>query len=71
MAIAKTEGFRWLPSYYEAIRDLPDQERLMMYDAICDYGFGNEIDELPPLLRALFCLILESEKFMLGAKCAH
>lgn len=57
MAVAKTNGFRWLPSYYEAIRDLPDQERLGIYDAILDFGFGNQPDELPPMEQAIFCLI--------------
>lgn len=57
MTTAKTAGFRWLPSYYEAIRDLPDAERLAMYDAIADFGFGNEPGELPPLLLGYFRLI--------------
>lgn len=57
MAIAKTEGFRVLPSYYEAIRDIPDEERLKLYDALFDFGFGNEISELPPILNSLFRLI--------------
>ena len=57
MAKANTSGFRWLPSYYEAIRDLPDPERLAMYDAITDYGFGNEVVELPPILQGFFLLM--------------
>ena len=57
MATAKTSGFRWLPSYYEACRDLPDAERLALYDAIVDYGFGNDPGELPPLLSAILMLI--------------
>ena len=58
MASAKTNGFRLLPSYYEAIRDLPDEERLLLYDAVFDFGFGNEVQELPPLLKSLFGLIV-------------
>ena len=58
MASAKTNGFRLLPSYYEAIRDLPDAERLLLYDAVFDFGFGNEVQELPPLLKSLFGLIV-------------
>ncbi len=58
MTAAKTEGFRWLPSYYEAIRDLPECERLLICDAILDYGFGNEVGELPPLLAGYFRLIV-------------
>ena len=65
MSIARTNGFRWLPSYYEAIRDLPDAERLQMYDAIADFGFGNSVEELPPLLNGYFGLIKPSlEKSM-------
>ncbi len=54
---ANTNGFKWQPSYYEAIRDLPDAERLKMYDAISDYGFGNVIEDLPPLLNGYFLLM--------------
>ena len=60
MAKAKTNGFRLLPSYYEAIRDLPDDSRLAMYDAIFDCGFGNEVKDLPPLLNGYFMLIKPS-----------
>lgn len=57
MTKANTYGFRMLPSYYEAIRDLPDPERLRMYDAIMDYGFGNAPGQLPASLRGIFGLI--------------
>lgn len=61
MAKAQTFGFRLLPSYYEAIRDLPDDERLAIYDAIMDFGFGNEVHDLPtPLLDGYFRLIKPS-----------
>ena len=52
-----TEGVVFLASYYEAIRGLPDAERLMMYDAIVQYGIEGELPELPPILNAafLFC----------------
>ncbi len=60
MTKAKTDGFRWLPSYYEAVRDLPDSERLTIYDAIIDFGFGYEEPDLPPLLSGYFRLIKPS-----------
>lgn len=60
MVEAKTGGFRWLPSYYEVVRDLPDKERLIMYDAIADYGFGNDPGELPPVLKQFFRLMIPS-----------
>lgn len=60
MAKARTQGFRLLPSYYEAIRDLPDQERLQIYDALMDYGFGNAVQGLPPSIQGYFRLIQPS-----------
>lgn len=30
---AKTAGFRWLPSYYEAVRNLPDSDRLRVTES--------------------------------------
>ena len=52
-----TDGLVFLPSYYDAIRGLPDAERLQMYDAIVQYGIYGELPELPPILNAafLFC----------------
>lgn len=46
-----------LPSYYEAIKGLPNQDRLQMYDAIVRYGLYGEIIDLPPVLLSLFALI--------------
>ena len=50
-------GVVFLPSYHEAIRDLPDAERLSLYDAIVRYGLYGEIIELPPMQKAMFSLI--------------
>ena len=60
MISANTRGFRLLPSYYEAIRELPDGERLALYDAIFDFGFGNQVEELPLTVRAYFTLMKPS-----------
>ena len=47
-----------LPSYYDAIRPLPDEQRLALYDAIMDYAFGGkEPDDLPPILKGYFVLL--------------
>lgn len=51
------EGVVFLPSYHEAIRDLPDEERLQAYDAIVRYGLYGEITEMTPVMKALFSLI--------------
>ena len=50
-------GIVFLPSYHEAIRELPDSDRLKMYDAIVNYGLYGEVMELSPVLRAMFSLI--------------
>jgi hypothetical protein len=59
MLRANTGGFRMLPSYYDAIPNLPDAERLALYDAINDFGFGSGPGEeaLPPTLAGYFLLI--------------
>ena len=50
-------GVVFLPSYHEAIKDLPDSDRLQMYDAIVRYGLYGEITELSAVTKALFTLI--------------
>ena len=51
-------GFMMLPSYYEAIRPLPDDQRLALYDAIMDYAFqGVDPVDLPPILNGYFVLL--------------
>ncbi len=51
------DGVVFLPSYHEAIKDFPDEDRLRMYDAIIRYGLCGEIMDLPPVLRSMFALI--------------
>lgn len=47
-----------LPSYYEALRPLPDDMRLQLYDAIFDYAFrGTEPEGLSPVLNGYFALL--------------
>lgn len=51
-------GFLMLPSYYNAIRPLPDEQRLALYDAIMDYVFGGkEPEDLSPILNGYFVLL--------------
>lgn len=49
-----------LPSYYEAIKDLPDADRLALYDCLVRYGLYGEEIELPPHLRGYFTLMRPS-----------
>lgn len=47
-----------LPSYYEAIRPLPDGDRLALYDAIMDYAFAEkEPEDLSSILKGYFALL--------------
>ena len=51
-------GFLMLPSYYDAIRPLPNDQRLALYDAIMDYVFGGkEPKNLSPILKGYFVLL--------------
>ena len=51
-------GVVFYESYYEAVRDLSDADRLSMYDAILDFGFKGEVADLPPHLKPLLILIM-------------
>jgi len=52
------KGIVYLPSYHEAIRHLPDPDRLALYDAVLDYGLEEtEPQDLPPILQGYFALI--------------
>ncbi len=57
-----TNGFRMLPSYYKVIRPLPDRERLALYDAIMDFGFGNNPAKLHPILNGYLQLMLPTSE---------
>lgn len=52
------QGFVFLPSYYEAIRELPPEERLEVYDALCQYALdGVWPEELGTVPRIILRLI--------------
>ena len=51
-------GFVMLPSYFQAISPLEDQDRLALYDAIMRYVFDDqEPVELQGVLKSLFTLL--------------
>ena len=46
------------PSFYEAMKILPDNERLLLYDGICEYSLNGTLPvELPPTANSLFILM--------------
>ena len=51
------DGVVFLPSFHEAIKDLPDAERLGVYDAVIRYGLYGEVMEMPPVVKSMFALI--------------
>lgn len=54
------------PSFLDAIRMLPDEQRLELYDGICNYGVdGMEPEQLSPQAHAMFILmkpVIESSR---------
>lgn len=68
------ESFVIYKSFYEAIKDLPDEDRLMLMDAIMEYGlYGIEPADLPPVQRCIFTLIkpqmdANNRKYLSGKK---
>ena len=51
------KGVVFLLSFHEAIKDLPDMERLSVYDAVVHYGLYGEVIEMSPVARSLFALM--------------
>ena len=52
-----TDGVVFLPSFYEAIRNLEDPDRVKVYDAVICYGLYGVIPELPSHLQGYFVLM--------------
>lgn len=50
-------GFVFFDSYDAALRNLPDEDRLALYDAMCAFAFRGEEPSLSPLLASFFALI--------------
>ncbi len=53
----KRESFIFYKSFFEAIKGLPDNERLEMYDGIIKYAINGEKIFLDGFKNQLFCLI--------------
>lgn len=46
------------PSFYEAMKILPDSERLQLYDGLCEYSIsGTMVTKLSPMAQSLFTLM--------------
>lgn len=51
------EGYIFYISFYEAIRELSDKDRLALYDAINEYSLYGNMPELTGVPKAVFTLI--------------
>ena len=51
------KGVVFMLSYYEAIKDLPDNDRLSIYDAVMQYGFNGTEPQLSGIAKTVFTLI--------------
>ncbi len=51
------ESFVFYKSFYEALQDLKDKERLKVYDAICDLALNNNDTKLTGISKTIFTLI--------------
>ena len=49
--------FVFFDSYDAALRNLPDADRLALFDAMCAFAFRGEEPSLSPLLASFFALI--------------
>ena len=55
--MADKESFVFYASFYEALQDLKDKERLKMYDAICELALNNKEIKMAGLAKTIFTLI--------------
>ncbi|OPZ65922.1 MAG: hypothetical protein BWY85_00281 [Firmicutes bacterium ADurb.Bin506] len=57
MSTEEKSAFTFFRSYYEAARELPDRQRLALYDAVIKYGLDGEELNLTGIPKSLFILI--------------
>lgn len=69
----KRDSFIFYRSFYEAIKILPNKDRLKVFDAIAEYSLNFEPQELTGTASALFTLIqpqleANNKRFISGSK---
>lgn len=55
--MAEKDSFVFYASFYEALQDLKDKDRLKMYDAICELALNNKETKMTGLTKTIFTLI--------------
>ena len=71
--ITKRDSFIFYRSFYEALQDLPNQQKLEIYDAICNFSLNFHECELKGISSTIFKLIkpqleANNKRFMNGSK---
>lgn len=71
--LSEKESFIFYRSFFEALQDLKDKERLKVYDAICDLALNGNDTEFSGIARTVFTLIRpqilsNTEKYLNGKK---
>lgn len=51
------DSFVFYKSFYEAMQNIPEEDKLKLYEAICKYCFYDEIVELDGISKAMFILM--------------
>lgn len=51
------ESFVFYASFYEAIKELPEDTQLELYGALCEYSFNDNLPELSPVAKAVFTVM--------------
>lgn len=51
------ESFVFYKSFADALRCLPDDQRLQVYDAICSYALEGDAGEVDGIVAAVLCLV--------------
>lgn len=51
------DSFVFYKSFFEALQDLNNKDRLTLYDAICELALNNREAELQGLPKTIFTLI--------------
>lgn len=55
--MARIDSFVFYRSFYEAIKELPDTDRLNVFDSICEYALDHNEIERTPVARGMMTLI--------------
>ena len=51
------DSFIFYRSFYEAIKELPDKEKIEVFNAICEYTLNGKEIETKGISRAMWCVI--------------